>query len=531
MKTITVIIVLMLSLYAHAQDQKYTIKNIDANTEYSDFGTAYFGNEYAVFASSKKVKGARNKKWYANNQPFLELYKAAVSDNGELQEVELFSKEVNTKMHESNLIFTKDLKTVYFSRDNYTNKKYKTDEKGWVLIQLYKANIDSVGKWINIVKLPFNSDLFDTGHPALNAAETKLYFTSNRPGSVGMTDIWAVDILNDNTYSEPYNLGLNVNSTRSEMFPYIDNNNVLFFASDGRNDSNGGLDIYAINMEGNAGVGNARNLGFPINSLKDDFALVYQNNKNKGHFSSNRAGGKGDDDIYFFTEIPAAIPCSQTVKGVVREKESGNLLPGATVVLYDGKGSVIETKIADEGAAFSFKVNCEVSYKVVATKTNFSADEKTFLTSKQADLALSLNLDLGSEDFVYNRGKVMIKINPIYFDLDKSFIRPDAQIELLKVVSIMKKYPLLRINLGSHTDSRASDVYNLLLSMRRAKASKDWIVKQGIDPDRISPQGFGETDLINKCANGVACSAEEHQLNRRTEFVIMNPEAIKGDSK
>lgn len=527
MKKITVIIVLLLGVVAYSQN--YTIKNIDSNTKYSDFGVTYYGENSAIYASSKKIKGSRNKKWYLNSQPFLDLYKATVINTGEFIESKPFSKELNSKMHESNVTFTKDLKTVYFSRDNYNSKKYHTDENGWILIQLYKAEIDSVGNWKNIVKLPFNNDQFDTGHPSLNANDTKLYFTSNRPGSLGLTDIWAVDINNDGTYSEPYNLGPKVNTTRSEMFPHIDNNNVLYYSTDGMQDGKGDLDIYAVKIEDKLGIGKSINLGFPLNSFKDDFCLVFQNGKKTGHFSSNRDGGKGDDDIYYFEELinPIAAECNQFVQGIVREKETGALLPGALVTLYDAKGSKVESTIADKFAVFNFKVNCDSSYKVTAVKEYYDMDEKIFTTTNKADLELAINLDLGSSEFVYIRGNLMIKINPIYFDLDKSFIRPDAQLELERVVRIMEKYPLLKINLGSHTDSRASDSYNWSLSNRRAQSSKNWIVSQGIDANRINAQGYGETELVNKCSNDVICSEADHQLNRRTEFIITNPEVIK----
>lgn len=527
MKKITLIIVLLFGVVAYSQN--YTIKNIDVNTKYSDFGVTYYGENSAIYSSTKKTKQSRNRKWYLNSQPFLELYKATVTANGEFTESELFSKDLNTKMHESNVTFTKDLKTVYFSRDNYNSKKYRTDDKGWVLIQLYKADVDTDGNWKNITKLPFNSDQFDTGHPSLNSDNTKLYFTSNRPGSMGLTDIWAVDINSDGSYSQPYNLGPEVNTTKSEMFPYIDADNVLYYSSDGKKDGNGGLDIYAIKIQDKKGIGEAVNLGFPINSAKDDFSLVFQNGKKTGHFSSSRDGGKGDDDIYFFEELinPIAAKCNQFVQGIVREKETGALLPGALVTLYDAKGQKVESIIADKFAVFNFKVDCNSSYKVTAVKDYYDMDEKTFTATNEANLELALNLDLGSSEFVYVRGKLMIKINPIYFDLDKSFIRPDAQLELERVVAIMQKYPQLKINLGSHTDSRARDSYNWSLSNRRAKSSKDWIVSQGIDPARIKAQGYGETELVNKCSNGVICSEADHQLNRRTEFIITNPEVIK----
>ncbi len=227
------------------------------------------------------------------------------------------------------------------------------------------------------------------------------------------------------------------------------------------------------------------------------------------------------------TEKPIVFDCVQIAVGKVREKESGALLPGAKVDLINDKGIVVESTISDKYAAFIFKVNCNESYKVIGSKEDYIEDSDTFKTSDINDLELALSLSLGNNEFINVRGMLMININPIYFDLDKSFIRSDAAIEIEKVVRILNKYPKLKIDLGSHTDSRANDTYNLSLSERRAKATFEWIVGRGIDPSRIRAKGYGETQLVNKCSNNHPCSEAEHQLNRRTEFVIINPEEIK----
>jgi outer membrane protein OmpA-like peptidoglycan-associated protein len=201
-------------------------------------------------------------------------------------------------------------------------------------------------------------------------------------------------------------------------------------------------------------------------------------------------------------------------------------LSGALIVLYDKNGGKIESTTADKYASFSFIVDCEANYKVIGSKENYDDDNEEFLTSNKKDLELSLNLNLKLSEFINVRGLVMVNIKPIYFDIDKADIRDDAAIELEKVVKIMQKYPKLKIDLGSHTDSRAPDLYNIRLSERRAKASLNWIIEKGIDPSRITGKGYGETQLVNKCANDVRCSELEHQMNRRTEFVILNPEVV-----
>ena len=324
MKKITLILLLLCVTFLSAQEVNYSIKNISENTKFSDFGVAYYGENSVVFASSRKDKSIRSRKWYLNKQPYLELFKGTIGDEGEITNIQRFSENINTKYHESNVTFTKDLKTVYFSRDNYINKKTAKDDEGWVLVQLYKANVDENGEWTNIQPLPFNSKNYQTGHPALNAKENKLYFTSDMPGGYGATDIYVVDINSDGTYGKPKNLGANVNTRKKEMFPFIDSNNVLYFSSNGIGNGFGQLDIYATKIIGYEPIEPAMNLGKSINSAKDDFAFTYKNGEKNGYFSSNREGGKGDDDIYYFEELaPIKFDCNQLVEGVVREIETG----------------------------------------------------------------------------------------------------------------------------------------------------------------------------------------------------------------
>jgi outer membrane protein OmpA-like peptidoglycan-associated protein len=528
MRKITFILLLLCASLTTGQESYYTIKNIDQNTKLSDFGVSYFGETEAVFASSRTKRANRSLLW-TNKQPFLQLYKGTLSDDGEIDSLQSFSQKINTKYHESNVTFTKDLKTVYFSRNNYYKGKYTKDANGTNLIQMYKANIGENGVWTDIVPMPFNNREYQTGHPVLNNDETKLYFTSDMPGSLGETDIFVVDINSDGTYGTPQNLGYNVNTVGKEMFPFIDNNDLLYFSSDGYLEGKGGLDIYVADLNDKLPP---KNLGLPINSNKDDFSFVYRSGMKKGHFSSNRDGGKGDDDIYSFVDNRVAPlvakECNQIANGVVRVKGTNELLPGAKVDLYDGKGRLLESVYADSYARFTFKVDCKSFYKVVGSKRGYQPDNTSFTSTEEADLELDLGLNLASlNEFITQRDLVMININMIYFDLDKSFIRPDAAIELDKVIRVMKKYPLIKIELGSHTDSRSSDRYNRDLSNRRATSTKSWLVNRGISTYRITERGYGETQLVNHCSDGVKCSEAEHQMNRRTEFVILNPEVIK----
>jgi outer membrane protein OmpA-like peptidoglycan-associated protein len=526
MKKITFIILLFFVLVLNAQEESNSIKNVSSNTKYQDFGVSYFGINTAVFASSRKSTLIRKRVWLVNKQPFLELYKGDLSEDGDITNVKNFSKVLNTKFHESNVTFTKDLKTVYFTRDNYINNKLVKDINGVVLNQLYRAEIGPDDKWTNIQSMPFNNDNYQTGHPVLNDAEDKLYFISDMPGSLGLTDVYVVDINPDGTYGEPKNLGAEVNTAQREMFPFIDENDILYFSSDGFEDSNGGLDVYATKLGKNGVYHKPQNLGFPINSNKDDFSFVKHKNNNKGHFSSNREGGKGDDDIYSFIQnTPINFDCNQIVQGLITEKVSGELLPGALAVLYDDKGVELQRSIVGDDAKFNFEIECNKAYKIVGNKEGYSSEANEFYVEEGKNLEITI--PIVSNEFIIDKEKCVVKIEPIYFDLNSSYLRPDTKPELDKVVQIMLKYPSLIIECGSHTDSRESDKYNLWLSNRRAKRSMDYILSKGISSNRISANGYGETKLVNKCSNGEICSEEQHQSNRRTEFKIVNFRDVK----
>ena len=297
MRVFTFAILMVAIIPIFAQEATYEIKNMDFNTELSDFGPAFYKDNSLIFAQSKKRTTKRG-------LAFFNLYVVSETEkfSSKKKSTTKFSENINSPFHESNAIFTKDFKTVYFTRTNYNNgKRGKRDSEGYVVLKLYKAsNID--GEWQDVKELPFNSNDYSVGHPALNADETKLYFTSNMPGTYGETDIFVVDILGENEFSTPKNLGKTINTKGKEMFPFIDENNTLYFSSTKHQNNKGGLDIYRSTFSNNV-FATPENLESPINSKADDFCYIKKLGINKGYFSSNRYGGKGKDDIYAFTEI------------------------------------------------------------------------------------------------------------------------------------------------------------------------------------------------------------------------------------
>lgn len=359
------------SLCMYAQDTPgvYTIKNVKINTSHSDFGTAFLGNDKVVFAAPRSGF-TMNREEY-NGQPFLDLHVADVTDDGKLIRKQKLPGDVNTKYHEGMVTFSKDMKTVFFSANGKIkrtkrkkNKEAEIKAKGTANIHLFKASIDENGEWGKLEMLPFNDDSYSTGHPVLNRDDTKLYFVSDGPQSLGKTDIFVVDLYEDGTYGEPVNLGPKINTVEREMFPFIGKDNVLYFSSDGH-EGMGELDVYASKIFDNT-VSDPINLEAPVNSVSDDFAYIIDDHKHKGYFSSNREGGKGDDDIYSFTASPPIyIECQQEITGIVKNIDTQELIPNMTIVLFDEAGEKLQSFISNEqDASFAFDQECNTNYKI-----------------------------------------------------------------------------------------------------------------------------------------------------------------------
>lgn len=494
--------------------EKYTIQKIGINSSSSDFGPSYYGDKL-VFASNRDE--GPNYNW--NNLPYLDLYQVPIDSLNTTAKVVSFSKQINTKFHEATAVFTKDGKTMYFTRNNFLAGKKGTDENNVSHLKIYKATLIN-NQWTNIVELPFNSNFYSIEHPALNANETQLFFASDMPGTIGSFDIFVVDILDNNTFSIPKNLGPKINTEHREQFPFLDEENNLYFASDGHFGL-GGLDIFKSKIV-DENFSTPQNLGEPINSNFDDFSLIINQNNATGFFASNRLNGEGNDDIYKFN-----YQHSYFVNGIVQNKNSLALLPGAQVILMDTLNNIIHQTIVNETASFSFEIFPNNNYILKGSLKLFNPVTVAFSTDFKGNINKDILLQLESyndaeKNIVVDNGKTQIKINPIYFDFDQWNIRADAAIELNNIVHIMKKYPAMMIEIGAHTDCRGSDQYNLKLSHKRANAVKEYLVSNGILEKNITSVGYGESQPLNNCTKPGMCKKEAYDMNRRCEFVILN---------
>ncbi|MFN4764670.1 OmpA family protein [Gillisia sp. Q332] len=479
----------------------YTLETVDFNSEYSDFG-AFEKDDILYFVSARDEGMSRKSKVYSwNGEPFLDVYQL----KGE--NITPVPGDVNTVLHDGPISITKDGKYMYFTRNNFlNNKKGKRDSEKTNNLKIYRAT-NSNGTWTNVVELPFNSDFYSVGHPDLSPDEKTLYFTSDMPGGLGGTDIYKAEILGDNMYGVPKNMGAVINTSLDESFPFVTEYNVLYFSSNGHLGL-GLMDIFKsdlakMNIE-------VENLGAPVNSNLDDFAFFLKNGTNTGYFASNRNGTS--DDIYGFNLLKPLI-----LKGQVTDKVNLKPIPQTTISLLNENNEQIAFLETDEDGNYETEINRDSEYPIEARKIEYEVSTGTvnsFNTLDKEELIYNILLD-PIQDVDY-----LAEIKNIYFDFDKSNIRADAATELDKLVDLMKnKYPELVIEIGSHTDVRGSNQYNEALAKRRAKATYDYLISQGIAPERINDyKGFGESQPEIKCER---CSKEEHQLNRRSIFSVI----------
>ena len=609
---------------------QFKLSNLEINSEQQDFGTAYYKDK-VVFASSREGTKSIFRRWNWNELPFLDTY-IADKDGAELSNEALFSKKVNKKFHEGPVAFSADGSMMIFTRNNYEEKAGDKVTR----LKLFSSSLED-GKWTKPEALPYNSPDYSVGHASISADGQTLYFASDMPGGIGGVDIYKASINEDGSFGKAINLGDKVNTEGNEMFPFIHpSNEMLFFSSNGKVGL-GGLDVFVAQLKEDATIGKVMNVGSPLNSNRDDFAFVMNEDQTSGYISSNREGGKGDDDIYS-VQVLKPFTFGKIIKGVAKDKK-GEILAATTVKLYDSEGNEVEEVTTADDGSYEFIVDADKDFKLTGAKEKYFPGENSATTKTEEDVVIvdlelekdpglalyalvtdketgapldsvkmvitdnmtgeietiiteasgdylrplvdkKLN-DRGSYNIVLEKngylGKTVtyntlfdkegkyevhseldltlepiqvgadlskiIDINPIYFDLNRYNIRDDAAIELDKIVKVMNENPTMVIELGSHTDSRGSTSSNERLSDRRAKASAKYIAERITNPERIYGKGYGESkpNVVDASADGGSAEqvlTEEfinafkargnraafdkyHQLNRRTEFIII----------
>lgn len=490
--------------------KKFNIQNLDINSENSDFGGTVNNGQF--YFTSARNNARRNYGW--NDQPFLDVYVSTILTDGTYQEADQVEGDINTKYHEGTVTFSPDGNTMYFSRESFFEGEYEKDSISntkYSVLHLFKATKNGE-KWQNVEPLKLNSPNYNVSNPAMSADGKTLYFQSNMPGGFGLFDIYMAPVNDNGTVGDAVNLGQKVNTEGNEKFPYSSDNGTLYFSSDGHLGL-GSMDVfYTKEIDGK--MAPVRNVGIPVNSNADDFAFVMNEESGEGYVSSNREGGKGSDDIYMLKKLQPI--CDVLITATIVDATTGKPLSGAMASIVDDQGNKMASKLSNENGIAEFIVECETDTQVEVTLDGYESNKVAVAGTRDEETTVQIPLNPIEKILVADR----VELNPIYFDFDKSNVTAKAAFELDKLVQIMNKYPNMVIKATSHTDSRGSAPYNEKLSDRRAKTTVQYVISKGIDASRISGQGMGENEPKVNC--GSNCTEDQHQLNRRSEFLILS---------
>lgn len=575
----------------------YVIQNASINSAQSDFSPGFFTNGKIIFSSSRGLGAGGDRLYNWTQQPYLNIYTADITTDSTLTNAQVLGDDLNSKFHEGTVSFDANSQVMYFTRNNAVRGNVTKAKSGRLFLGIFSATYNTSGAWGKTERFKYNNKEWSVGHPSVTPSGKRMYFVSDKPGGYGGTDIYYCDA-DSGSWSSPKNAGPRINTPSNEGFPFALNDQTLYFASEGHIGL-GGYDLFYINVSDSAATAN--NMGYPINTHFDDFALITFPKESRGFFSSNRTGGKGDDDIYIYSIHP---PDSVTVSGLVVDEKTKLPIASSLITVQNEDGSLLQVT-TDQNGRYEIKVPYKPMIRVVAEKKDYEPGFAEVTTNargleyKAPDIALKKIDFIASGKVVYDidgspaegaivrlkdaKGMVIdsttvaadgsyrialqndqkyklevykpeyvlltkeintmpgapknivndfrlfklekgtvVRLDNIYYDYGKFNIRPDAALELNKLVQILKDNPTMKIELSSHTDARGSDSYNLKLSDNRAKSAVEYLISQGISSDRLIAKGYGETKLLNQCGNNVKCSEEEHQFNRRTEFTILD---------
>src|SRR5690606_33424854 len=447
-------------------------QNLEANSEYSDFGAAFYKDQ-VIFSSSRPAPGVVKGLYSWTEQPYLSLLVADRTEFGELQNINLFSKQITSDFHDATFSLAPDGQTVYYTSSNINKKRLVLDNFSRNHFKIFKAQLVD-GELDQIEELFFNSDEYSCGHPFISPDGKFLFFASDKPGGYGGADIYYCIIYEDGMLSPPVNAGPNINTEGNDFFPAF-YENTLYFSSNGHVGF-GGLDIYESSWDAETGFSRAANLGKVVNTPYDDFAMVFYKDNKNGYFSSNRPGGKGDDDIYAFYRKP--LPCDQIISGRVTDKKSKDPIEKATLTVRDSLKNVLVRTETDSDGNYQITVSCNQKVSITASKEGFVEQLLEIATGDvhqeeidSVDFELDKLSDLITVD---DSGVEKINLETIYFDFNKWDITPQAAAVLDKAVEVMNLFPEMVIKIEAHTDSRGSHSYNLNLSDKRAKATQQY---------------------------------------------------------
>jgi outer membrane protein OmpA-like peptidoglycan-associated protein len=529
------------------QDLRQYFKNLKDSvnlTYFSDFAPVFY-KQGLLFSSDRDTGSFHRYRHSGTNKDFLDLYHIDFGEDS-LQVITKLNftgnginpraaETTSIKVDESTATFTSDGRTMYFTASNFRDGELVKDQDNLVRLKIFKAVLGAEGwqiaddSWYNnaIGDKSFNADGYSFSNPALSPDDSKLYFTSDLPGSMGLSDLFVVQIGDTGVTGPIENLGDRVNTRFRESFPFVSKEGKLYFSSD-RLGGKGRLDVYSVDLNPAGTVASLpQNLGEPVNSAYDDFTFIYDSEGEFGFFASNRprtlvSGRKtiedSSDNIYAFT---AKCLNPKTLSGMVYDRGTQLPLAGTTISIIDENNEVIASTFTDEEGAYEITIDRTRNNFVRATREGYTPNEE-YLEINPCELRMvDFYIERDCVDYGTDLARLLGLDPTIFFDFDKFEVKDDYKDELDIVVDAMELYPSLRIQVNSHTDSRGPNTYNQPLSERRAKATVEYIISRGIDGSRLKYAGYGETRLVNECADGVRCSAAKHQQNRRSEFLIL----------
>lgn len=509
-----------------------SVVNLSVNSPSLDF--APFVKDNSLYFSSTRGGGKNNNdEW--TGEGYSKIYTVQKSGNIAFSTPELLEKTINNNYHNAEFILSKDSKTAYFTRCGSDTK----NTNDYCHIYSSTKNIDDT--WSKPERLKLFADTINEGQPFLSPDENELYFVSDSKEGYGGRDIYFAKKNNAGEFEYPVNAGSKVNTQGDEMFPVITIDNTLYFSSNGKI-GYGGLDIYSATKEGKI-YANVQNLGRGINSGGDDFSISLTTSSDdsvllSGYITSNRPGGKGTDDIYYFEQrkapkepLPPAVYLLKIFVQSKMYKDETNPssaflgikpIDGATVELPDfiGKNGNTQLLHIDNKGTNQILIPHNSKFNLKISKLGYLTNEAHVNADTSGNDGDTIVIEkVIILDKIYKN--VEITLNNIYYDYDKWNIRTDAAQSLDTLVSILQKNPTIKIQLSSHTDCRGKEKYNEMLSQKRAESVVQYLISKGISADRLTAKGYGKSMPIEKC-ECTQCTEEQHQRNRRTTFKILS---------
>ncbi len=483
------------------------VEKTNINSTASDFGPSFTGNElwFSAFTDEEIRMISQGK----TKEVFYNLYSVPVDAEGNIRgDKAIRLEDISAGYHAGPVSFCEKTEELFVTLSNFENPDIQrvVFRKATIPLKIIILRRSGTG-WTEAGEMPFNSSSYSAGHPAISVTGDTLIFASDIRGrGKGGTDLY-MTIRKNGQWGDMINLGENINSGEDEMFPFLYKGKILLFASNGKPEGNGGLDIY-YSVISASGFGAPKNLK-AVNSAADDFGLIINNNESVGYFVSKREGGTGDDDIY-----KILIEGNYELELLVRDKKTGSPVSNVRVNFSDNM-----TRLTDNSGIISRDLAKSADYTATSVVEGYMNESVSFTTKGKP-------FGLLKEIIEIERVQVgqKFELKNIYYEFDKWDILPSSETELDKLVKVLKDNPSWKVELGSHTDCRGTDSYNEKLSQKRSDSAVEYIVSKGIQRSRITAKGYGEYQLVNHCKDGVECTEEQHQQNRRTEFTILGME-------